>query len=122
MMTLPITPVPKPRLTHQGRFSAAAKRYYRYAEHLRLLMAAQHVSLGDVLSVTFVLPMPHSWSQKKRQALNHQPHQQRPDLDNLLKAYKDALFVNDAQIWRYRRVEKRWGTEGQILVRLEKGA
>ena len=120
MIILPITPIPKPRLTYQGRFSANAKRYYRYCQQLQTLTAAYHVPLNDTLSLTFILPMPKSWSKKKRQEMNKQPHQQKPDIDNLLKAYMDALLPSDAHIWAYDRVEKRWGEEGKIVVRERK--
>lgn len=116
MIEFPITPIPKPRLTRQGRFSKVAKRYYAYCRDLQTCVTAMQVTPGETLSLRFILPMPKSWSQRKRREMDGQPHQQTPDLDNLLKAWKDALYVNDAHVWAYREVEKRWGHTGKIQV------
>lgn len=65
--------------------------------------------------ITFILPMPTSWSKKKRAVMNGQAHQQKPDVDNMIKALMDALYVDDAHIWDLR-VTKLWGESGQILI------
>ncbi|MBM7346076.1 Holliday junction resolvase RusA-like endonuclease [Pantoea coffeiphila] len=65
--------------------------------------------------VTFVLPMPASWSRKKRAASAGQPHQQKPDVDNLMKALMDALFADDSSVWDFR-VSKIWGETGSIRI------
>lgn len=66
--------------------------------------------------VIFVLPMPPSWSERKKDNMIGRPHQQKPDKDNLEKALLDALFNNDAHIWD-SRVTKIWGYEGKIIIR-----
>ncbi len=65
--------------------------------------------------ITFVLPMPPSWSKKKRDAMDGQPHQQKPDLDNLKKSLLDALFEDDSHIWD-ARTSKVWGETGMIII------
>lgn len=65
--------------------------------------------------VLFTLPMPGSWSKTKRASLDGQPHLLKPDVDNLLKALLDALYIDDAHIWSVA-VEKRWGTAGSIAI------
>lgn len=67
-------------------------------------------------SVTFVLPVSRSWSAKKKAAMIGQPHQQRPDVSNLLKALEDALYLDDSAIWHYAGLKKVWGEEGQIVI------
>lgn len=58
------------------------------------------------LSLAFHIPMPKSWSQKKRaQAISGEiKHTSKPDLDNLIKAVKDGLngivWVDDSQVVR----------------------
>jgi Holliday junction resolvase RusA-like endonuclease len=47
--------------------------------------------------ITFVMPMPPSWSKKKREQHDGKPHQSKPDCDNMLKALMDALFDDDAR-------------------------
>jgi Holliday junction resolvase RusA-like endonuclease len=62
------------------------------------------------------MPMPKSWSLKKKEVMNNKPHRQRPDLDNLLKALFDALCPDgDAHIWD-GKVSKIWGFEGKIVI------
>jgi len=65
--------------------------------------------------VTFVLPMPKSWSKKKKIKMLGKPHQTTPDKDNLEKGLLDAIFKNDSHIWDLR-VTKVWGEVGMIIV------
>ena len=44
-----------------------------------------------------------------------QPHQQKPDADNLLKALQDAIFDDDCAIWNIQ-VTKLWSDKGSIEV------
>lgn len=68
---------------------------------------------GD--SVCFILPMPESWSCKKKIIHNQTPHLQTPDLDNLLKGLMDALYKNDSAIWSFQ-AKKLWGYEGKMII------
>lgn len=58
------------------------------------------------LNLVFHIPIPKSWSQKKRaQAISGElKHTSKPDLDNLIKAVKDGLngivWVDDSQVVR----------------------
>jgi Holliday junction resolvase RusA-like endonuclease len=64
--------------------------------------------IGDNISILFWLEMPQSWSQKKKDRLGGQPHQQTPDIDNMVKAVADALTPdNDSHIYSIA-AEKRW--------------
>jgi Holliday junction resolvase RusA-like endonuclease len=65
--------------------------------------------------VIFHLPMPSSWSRKKRDELRGQAHQQNPDADNLFKALGDALYADDSGIWDVR-ITKRWADVGAIEI------
>lgn len=69
---------------------------------------------GD--SITFILPMPKSWSRKKKSIMDGQGCTSKPDVDNLLKALLDALFLDDAHIWKISRLEKVWGYQGKIII------
>lgn len=86
--------------------------YFAYKDEIRL----RGVKLPENgYHVTFILPMPISWSKKKRAAMNGKPHQQRPDKDNLEKALLDAIFDEDSKVWD-GRVTKLWGEVGQIII------
>lgn len=64
------------------------------------------------LNLVFHMPIPKSWSQKKRaQAISGEiNHTSKPDLDNLIKAVKDGLngivWVDDAQVVRVAAEKK----------------
>ena len=111
----PITPVPKPRMTQADRWKQRAPvlRYRAFADECRLRRVQVPESQARI---TFILPMPPSWSKKKRAEHDGQPHQQRPDLSNLLKALEDACLSDDSHIWHYADVRKIWGQEGGILI------
>jgi Holliday junction resolvase RusA-like endonuclease len=63
------------------------------------------------------MPMPKSWSRKKRVAQNFSPKMSMPDLSNLTKAFEDGLLKQDNAIWDYR-VSKYWyaGEKGYIEI------
>ncbi len=108
-----INPVPKPRQTRADKWKQreCVMRYRAFADECRLKGVT--VEPGD--SVVFVMPMPKSWSKRKREMHNGMPHTQRPDLDNLVKALLDAVHVDDSHIWKLT-AEKRWGEVGAIII------
>jgi len=110
----PITPVPKPRQTQRDKWrpSKATKRYRAFADEVR----AHGVRIPESgAHVTFVMPMPVSWSKRARARMDGRPHQQKPDKDNLEKACLDALYGDDSGVWDLR-VTKVWGAKGEIIV------
>jgi Holliday junction resolvase RusA-like endonuclease len=111
-----ITPVPKPRQTQADKWKKrpAVMRYRAFADELRLKVRVRDVPLP--YHVVFVLPMPGSWSAKKKRLMNLQPHIVKPDKDNLEKAFLDALFPDDSHVWD-GRASKLWGQKGEIWVR-----
>lgn len=110
----PVVPVGKPRMTRRDRWAKrpAVVRYRAFKDQVRELGITLPKSGARV---TFVLPMPRSWSRSLREAMNGRPHEQKPDVDNLAKALLDALFDDDAAI-HDMRVTKRWGEDGEIVV------
>lgn len=113
-MEYPITPQAKPRMTRADKWKQrpAVMKYRAYKDEIRL----RQVQVPEAAAhITFVLPMPASWSKKKRQSMSGQPHQQKPDVDNLHKGLLDALFDDDCRVWDHR-VTKIWGESGAIRV------
>lgn len=109
-----ITPMGKPRMTRADKWKKRPEvlRYRAFCDHVRL----QGVELPEAgAHVTFILPMPLSWSKKKRLQHDGQPHQAKPDCDNMLKALMDAIYADDAHVWDCR-VTKVWGETGQIVI------
>jgi Holliday junction resolvase RusA-like endonuclease len=95
--TVPGEPRGKPRMTQRDVWKKRPRvvRYREYADNIRA--AAGTLPPGDPLSILVVawLPMPESWSLKKKQALNGHPARSKPDWDNIGKAVCDALLKED---------------------------
>ena len=118
VIELIVNPLPKPRMTQRDRWSKrpCVLRYWEYADKLREEASFFKYSPEDELSVHFYIPMPKSWSKKKKKTYNNQPHQQKPDLDNLIKAFQDILCKEDQFIHTYKDCKKIWSYTGAILV------
>ena len=109
-----ILPMAKPRMTRSDKWNkrTCVLRYRAFADECRL----RGVVVPEGGShITFVIPMPKSWSKKKKVEMSGQPHQQKPDVDNLHKALLDAVFEDDCTVWDCR-VSKRWGEVGKIVI------
>jgi Holliday junction resolvase RusA-like endonuclease len=89
------------------------EQYWEYKDRLRGLFDAGDLPIPYFL--IFVIPMPKSWSKKKRNKLKSKPCESTPDRDNLDKAFLDALFESDAHIYDGRTL-KVWGETGRIVV------
>lgn len=59
------------------------------------------------LHITFFIPVPKSWSKKKKSAHHGMIHQSKPDIDNLTKAFLDSIVAEDKFIGSIS-VTKRW--------------
>ena len=118
---LNIPPCPKPRMTQADRwrkrqsvlkffaFRDAVREWPRETMHNKILEM-------ESFEIEFHVPMPKSWPKWRKECTNGTPHQQRPDLDNYLKAWKDSVYEEDAIVWRVK-ASKLWtdGT-GHIVV------
>ena len=113
-MIYDITPVPKPRMTQRDRWQKrpAVVRYRNFCDQVREAGVAVDQQGAAII---FVIPMPKSWSKKKRVQMAGAPHQQKPDLDNLIKALLDAVHDEDCAVWSLA-AEKRWGSTGGIII------
>jgi Holliday junction resolvase RusA-like endonuclease len=57
--------------------------------------------------LTFYIPVPKTWKKYKKEQMHFQLHTQKPDWDNLAKAWGDSLMTEDKGIADLR-VTKRW--------------
>jgi Holliday junction resolvase RusA-like endonuclease len=114
-MTVAVIPVAKPRMTQRDKWAQrpAVMKYRAFKD--RLKMAIGFRDIPQPCKVTFHLPMPDSWSKRKRMATLGQPHLSKPDVDNLVKGLMDALYTDDAHIWSLWG-EKRWAVDGRIEI------
>jgi Holliday junction resolvase RusA-like endonuclease len=109
-----ITPVPKPRMTQRDKWKQrpCVMRYRKFKDECR----AAGIEIPESgCSVVFYIPMPKSWSNKKKRDMAYRPHQQRGDLDNYLKSLLDAVMDEDCYVWQIT-VEKRWHHSGMIRI------
>ena len=108
-----IDPGPKPRMTQRDRWCKrpCVLRYKAYADALRLM----GLSVPQRYSFLFLIPMPASWSHKRKAEMNGLPHEQRPDATNLAKAVEDIAMENDEGLWD-ARARTYWGYTGRLIV------
>lgn len=108
--------VAKPRMTRSDVWKKrpSVMRYRAFCDSLR--DKAGNYLPGDIVSLEFYICMPKSWSKKKKKALEGKPHQQTPDIDNLIKAFLDALLDDDSSVWSVHAT-KHWAVEGKIVVK-----
>jgi len=109
-----ITPVPKPRQTRADKWNKrpCVMRYRAFADDVRLC----GIEIPESGShVTFHMPMPRTWSKKKKALMDGTPHQQTPDWDNLAKSLCDAAHSNDSFIYDFRAT-KVWSYVGAIEI------
>ena len=110
-----ITPVPKPRMTRRDRWSKrpVVLRYFAFKDEVRLNKVKIQAENTHVI---FHVPMPESWSKKKKNEMSGKSHKQRPDIDNYLKALLDAVFDDDSHISDIRAT-KVWAENGFITIK-----
>lgn len=65
--------------------------------------------------ICFLFVPPESWPAKKKSQSLWQPHQAKPDADNCLKAFQDALMPEDKAVWDVRAT-KLWADREGILI------
>jgi Holliday junction resolvase RusA-like endonuclease len=87
-------------------------RIEAYNEY-KLSVAAEakrvHFTLPDIgAGIIFYVPVPKSWSKKKKKLHHGSFHHSRPDLKNLLQAFEDSLLSEDKTIAYYTHLGKRW--------------
>jgi Holliday junction resolvase RusA-like endonuclease len=93
-------------------------RYFKYKD----LVRAHGIKVPVMgTQIIFYMPMPKSWTKTKKKRMQGTPHQQTPDVDNLIKAILDALYGNDSVVWDIRGT-KYWANEGQIDICYSKAA
>ena len=106
--TVPGEVVGKPRMTRRDKWQKreCVLHYRDYCDRIRA--AAGEVShLPDKIRAVVYIAMPTSWSQRKKQQMNGQPHQSKPDSSNIIKGIEDALFEEDSCLWAIS-LEKFW--------------
>lgn len=109
-ISLPILAVGKPRMTQRDKWKKRKPviQYRAFCDELiRLMQEAEPEWAAllfqgevEVIGITSIvrLPMPPSWSGKKREAKAGTLHDSKPDASNIYKAIEDAICVEDKQV------------------------
>lgn len=125
MFIVRVEPFGAPRMTRRDKWLTGSKRracvqrYFDYRDALRNAMS-EHFK-GEIpntparVDLEFFIPMPDSWSKKKKLEHDRQLHRGRPDKDNLEKAVLDALFPEDGGVAEGYTC-KRWCYRGHETV------
>lgn len=108
-----ITLMGKPRMTRRDKWQKrpAVMRYRAICDEMRL----SGLKLPTRFVLIAFLPMPASWSKREKAAMSGQPHQVKPDSDNVTKLAMDALSPSDEHHWDGRCI-KLWGYSGRCVV------
>lgn len=116
-----VTPCPKVRMTRRdtwanGKVRPSVQRWRDFQNEVQRL----GITVQDGDEITFGVPMPPSWSAKKRETHIGCPHRSKPDLDNLLGGLFDAAMLSqkggDQHIAHIGSVKKLWSDSGRIAV------
>jgi hypothetical protein len=91
------------------------RRYFEYKNIVVHSCNNVKYSMGEELDVVFFLPMPASWSEKKKKKMQFEPHKSKPDLDNLIKALMDSLKEQDSDVHKIV-AEKKYDYTGRIEI------
>ena len=121
-----IEPMGAPRTTRADAWKQrpVILKYHRFRDLIAIEMKKVEREAGckiwvrlDCLEVMFQIPMSKSWSKKKRIEMNGAFHQQKPDIDNLVKAVLDSIFRggDDCKVATIHAM-KRWSNDGRIII------
>lgn len=120
---LDITPMGAVRTTQKGQYvSTTYKKYKDWKYTLQLLWLSEIRKLGlipdnikfsVIKSIDFYMPIP---SGKKYLDRLGKPHTMKPDIDNMLKAFMDALMKEDSHVHEIGRMTKTWHQVGHMKV------
>lgn len=111
-----VVPVPAPRMNQADRWKKrpCVIRYFEYRDQVRAIAEEQGFTLPGQFYLWFQLPMPKSWSQRKKRMMFGEPCLSKPDTDNLAKGFFDC-FGEDKHVWSVQ-LTKTWHDAGRIVV------
>jgi len=111
-----VVPVAAPRMNQADRWRRrpCVVKYFEYRDQVRALAAEQGFTLAEEFLLWFQIPMPKSWSQRRKRMMFGEPCRSKPDVDNLAKGFFDC-FGEDKHVWSVQ-MTKTWHDKGGIVV------
>jgi Holliday junction resolvase RusA-like endonuclease len=123
-----VIPMGAPRMTQSDRWKTnpnhidpnkrqrtCVTNYFSFKNTLLYQAKEMGFTLEKTLDALYLIPMPNSWSEKKKERMNGLPCEVKPDTDNITKGIKDTFCKNDSNVW-YEKAEKRWAYKGSIII------
>jgi Holliday junction resolvase RusA-like endonuclease len=106
--------IPRDRLRPAGlKRLLRIERYNQYKIDLAAEAKRQKFTMQPQgMSIHFFIPVPRSWSKKKKAAAHMQYHTSTPDLDNLMKAMGDSMLREDRHLAHYEL--SKWWVNNEI--------
>ena len=117
-MCAEVLPVPKPRMTRRDKWERrpCVMRYRAFRDELIAKKKEARFRPGSAMEIVLRIPMPPSWSKKKRGEMFLLPHQQKPDIDNLVKSVLDSFYDDDSTVFEIR-AKKIWAESPAIVIK-----
>jgi len=120
----------KPESKQRPRFGAKGKVYnpqrkkslgYKWdaAKQMRSQRSERPLESPICVNMIFHMPMPKSWSQKRKKEQFGKPMASKPDIDNLMKWSLDVLngiAYTDDRLVSSTYAEKVWDYEGKVNI------
>lgn len=112
-----ISPIGKPRMVKSDAWKKrpCVVRYWKFKDDLNFLCKRAGYVQGNELFATFRIPMPKSWPKSKRLKNLGMPHDQKYDLDNMIKAVGDCLLPLGDEKMHIISVNKVWSEHPSIV-------
>ena len=123
----------KPESKQRPRFGAKGKVYnpqrkkslgYKWdaSKQMRLQSSERPLESPVCVNMIFHMPMPKSWSQKRKEEQLGKPMSSKPDIDNLMKWILDVLngiAYTDDRLVSSTYSEKIWDYEGKVHISIQ---
>ncbi len=102
--------IPREKLREAGlKRLLRIERYNQYKIDLLASCKMKGFTLpAQGLCIRYYIPVPKSWSEKKKKLYHGSLHQSQPDIDNLVKATFDSLVCEDKFVGHIGSISKQW--------------
>ncbi len=110
-------PIPKkrPKFARRGNFVTVYDTQKKESDSIKLEILSQWnqkpIDTAIEMEIIFYMPIPDSWSKKRKEAALASKHISKPDIDNTLKKYLDDMnsivYLDDRLIYKLS-AEKRY--------------
>jgi Holliday junction resolvase RusA-like endonuclease len=115
-------PASRPRVTRYGTYSKDTPHQKEFNSMYELPEGFVPFTEPVHVEMIFIIPVPKSYSKKKKAELIGKYHTQKPDIDNLAKFAMDAISTkgvwSDDSIVACTSIKKIWGNVGRVYINI----